>query len=292
MSTNTVAANVKSFKESIGLETEQREILAHWPLYRSLKYEGPNRETLPTLIKNWCQNCRLTQLFEFKDFQGGSLGSHGRNHLGFTQSRYQCRNCQTYEYRFQTHWTLEANMKTQTYEGTFAKVGQWPTVEISIDPALSRALSGPTEAYFKNSKRCRDFNLGIAAVAYLRRVVEDKMNELLDRLVEERQDVWSREEQQQFEEAKASWQFSRKIDYAGDLLPTFLKPQGRNPLGALHDLASDGLHNCTESECIDIYDRCVTVLTFVFRQLQLHRESITAFETDLASLQRSGKVND
>lgn len=113
------------------------------------------------------------------------------------------------------------------------------------------------------------------------------MNELLDLLKAEKLSDWTKEELTRFDEAKTSWQFSRKLEYAAELLPPYLRPGGENPLARLHDLASDGLHNKSEDECIEIFDLCITVLTYVFRELELHRTGAEEYKTAIQLLTRS-----
>ena len=54
---------------------------------------------------------------------------------------------------------------------------EWPDT-------LNKVLDKEDLSFYKNALRMRNYNLGIAAVAYLRRVVENKINDVLDVLAQ------------------------------------------------------------------------------------------------------------
>ena len=58
------------------------------------------------------------------------------------------------------------------------------------------------------------------------------------------------------EKVKADKRFTEKVDYATKLLPQHLCPGGANPMGALHDIASAGIHSETEDQCTELFDTC------------------------------------
>ena len=125
---------------------------------------------------------------------------------------------------------------------------------------------------------------GLGALAYLRRVVENKMNDLLDLLRQAAEDAAALEELKKIDEVKGSWRFDDKIAYAAKVLPRHLKPQGTNPLDALHDLASDGIHHRSEDECLTIFDRCKAAFEFVFRELDVQVEDAKAYLEALGAI--------
>jgi hypothetical protein len=202
------------------------------------------------------------------------------SHFGFTYAIYKCRNCARRFHRFLFSWHYADG------HSLFFKCGQWPAQETRIDPILRRSLGETDAGLLEKAQRCRNFSFGIAAVSYLRRVVEDRMGVFLDLLKAERIREWSVDELAEFELAKGSWQFTRKLEYAAELLPPYLRPAGENPLARLHDLASDGLHNKSEDECIEIFDMCLAVLTYVFRELEIHRSSAEEYKAAMKLLKR------
>ncbi|MGC1256456.1 MAG: hypothetical protein WA867_12930, partial [Candidatus Acidiferrales bacterium] len=59
------------------------------------------------------------------------------------------------------------------------KVGQSPAQTASIPPSIEKRL-GCSAIFYKRALTSRNEGFGLAAVAYFRRVVEDKTNELVD----------------------------------------------------------------------------------------------------------------
>jgi len=76
--------------------------------------------------------------------------------------------------------------------------------------------------------------------------------------------------------AKSDRGFRKLLEIAGGILPVYLKPQGQNPLVHLYRLASEGLHNLPEEECIDIFDESIMVFSFVFSALRRHQNEVKA----------------
>ena len=60
------------------------------------------------------------------------------------------------------------------------KVGQFPRPSIAIDKSLERNLGEASAALYKKGLISKNMGYGLAAASYIRRVVEDKTNELID----------------------------------------------------------------------------------------------------------------
>lgn len=60
------------------------------------------------------------------------------------------------------------------------KVGQWPPLAIEPAPALADSLGKEDVELYKKALINANFSHGIAALAYFRRVVENKVNDLID----------------------------------------------------------------------------------------------------------------
>src|ERR1017187_4310125 len=216
------------------VEAKLVEVLESYPLYRPFKFTNSSVKSLPSIIRINCQECCGVQNFERVETEGVTretvrvahmsemVGSH-RN--SYTRSLYVCRNCRRTIAGFFVYWYLVKN------GSIFVKCGQYPPLETAIDPLLRKALGEKDALLLEKAQRCRNFNFGLGCVGYLRRVVEDKMNLLLDLLEKEKQKEWTKEQEKEFLDAKNSWQFSEKLTYAATLLPMHLKPGGQNPLG-------------------------------------------------------------
>jgi hypothetical protein len=132
----------------------------------------------------------------------------------------------------------------------------------------------------------RNFNLGVAAVAYMRRVIENRMTDMLEILHEAAITHNAPAELiARHKEMKEEKRFSVKVDYAGDLLPASLRPSGKpNPMAVLHELASDGLHAKSDEECVDIFDACRRTFEYVFGKLRVETEDAKSFVREMSAL--------
>ncbi len=265
------------------------EILVKWPLYRVYTYAGTachGTETgaykverygfLPAQIRMFCSNgkCGYETLWELSD----NKLYFGRAFI--SQKRYLCRNCGDNAVHYCFIW------QEQKTSNLFVKVGQYPELEERIPEALAHALDGDDLKLYKNALRMRNFNLGVAAVSYMRRIIENRMNDMLEILHESAiahnapAELLTRHEAMRKEK-----RFSDKIDYAGELLPSSLRPPGKpNPMAILHELASEGLHAKSDAECVDIFDSCRRTFEYVFGKVRIETEDARNFVKGMADL--------
>ena len=133
---------------------------------------------------------------------------------------------------------------------------------------------------------CRNFGYGLAALAYLRRVVENRINDLLDLIGQAaKEQALSEEELQEIEKAKGKVRFEEKLDLAEKLIPSRLKPDGLNPIGNLYKLASGGIHQESEDKCIDIFDPARLAFEYLFSQLEHEKLAADAYVESLKALE-------
>jgi hypothetical protein len=253
--------------------------LQGWPLYRQLKYQGAaDTRLVPSALFLHCDgpNCQNNQATIWRtNFYGGET-----NKGGLHSKTYTCQNCRNSEASFYFLWEEEED------HSVFMKVGQFPELEESVPEALERMLDAEDLKSYRTAIRLRNFALGLGAVAYLRRIIENRMNDLLDVLYEAaKEHKIASEVLEKLEAIKSDRRFSVKVDYAGALLPEHLRPSGvPNPMGILHELASDGLHARTDEDCVDIFDGCRTTFEYVFGRLRVQNEEAKAFAKTLAEL--------
>jgi hypothetical protein len=272
------------------LQEKLAEILSKWPLYRTFVYTGKQCHKtqlsaykngqrfglLPKQIRQFCDNkpCGYETLWE-NSAQTIYFGAEFIN-----QNSYTCRNCGKNTVRYCYIW------QERDSNNIFLKVGQYPELEERVPDTLKSALDAEDLKLYKNALRMRNFNLGVAAVAYMRRVIENKMNDMLEILHEaaiahNAQAEVMAHHKEMMEEKR----FSIKVDYAGTLLPASLRPSGKpNPMAVLHELASDGLHAKSDEECVDIFDACRRTFEFVFGKLRIETEDARTFVTEMAGL--------
>jgi hypothetical protein len=267
-----VAPNLTSDQLVIKLQ----EILEKWPLYREFNYRGADDTwILPKIISLYCPTCK-------KDQWWARQGSPSNDKAGFCGATYECRNCGYEECRFYFYWFGKPETSYQ-----FVKVGQYPSLEERIPAELEKQIAGEDLEFYKRALRCRNFNFGIAALAYLRRVVENRMNDLLDLIAEAaRHAEFAAEDLKRLEDVKRSRVFDDKVSYAVAILPPSLKPGGTNPFDLLHDLASAGIHHLSDAECIDVFDQSKAVFEHVFIELKVQEAKNKSFLENLSQLQK------
>jgi len=266
---------IEHFVTNDALNIKMATILQTWPLYRLFEYTGAEQvATLPKYLSLFCDNCAKNTFWEAHFYSGEN------NKDGFTSKQYKCRNCANRQCSYYFYWKKEQ----QTCR--FFKVGQYPELEEQVSKTLEQALKLEDLKMYKNALRLRNFNLGIAAVAYMRRVVENRMNDMLEILHEAaRVHNAPAEVLARHEEVKNERRFSVKVDYAGDLLPTNLRPEGHpNPMAVLHELASDGLHAKSDEECVDIFDECRQTFEYVFGKMRIETEEAKTFVKGMVRL--------
>ena len=262
-------------------------ILVSWPLYRMFVYYGEQGHevnsnytnvrygVLPPRLQMFCNNeyCKQETWWQTDD-------TIFRFDRFISSVEYKCRNCGKSGVTYFFIWRNEDS------RNVFLKIGQYPELEERIPESLVKALDQADLKLYKNAIRMRNFNLGIAAVAYLRRIVENKMADMLEILHETAlSHNASAEVLKLHEEMKKEKRFATKIEYAGDLLPASLRPAGKpNPMAILHELASDGIHAKSDEECVDIFDRCRAIFEYVFGKMKIEVEEAKKFVASMANL--------
>ena len=178
------------------------------------------------------------------------------------------------------NWTEDPNnhnIPRRWHHTAVRKIGQVPPQEINISAELSDRL-GTTAGRYKKALICREQNYGIAAMAYLRRVVDEKTDELIDVMVElSRAYNVSETEIADLLNAKNELRYESKMKVAAELVPVVVRPGGVNPLGQLYKHTSIGLHGKSDDECIAIFDDLKADFEFVFRKLHLQAEEQREF---------------
>ena len=167
------------------------------------------------------------------------------------------------------------------------KIGQVPPQSVEIAADLSERL-GNTATYYKNALVCRSQNYGISAVAYMRRVIEEKTDDLIDVVIELAQTYNADNKTiEALKKAKDKIRYEEKLQVASELVPSALRPAGVNPLGQLYKHLSVGLHGKTDDECITIFDDLKDDFEFVFRNLHVEAEQRRQFAERVQS--RAGR---
>jgi len=157
------------------------------------------------------------------------------------------------------------------------KIGQIPPQEIELPAEMNDRL-GSTAGHYKKALICRGQNYGIGAMAYLRRVIDEKTDDLIDVMAElsEAYNVPGGKIEKLLE-AKKEVRYEEKLKIASELIPDAIQPSGVNPLGQLYRHTSIGLHGKTDDECVAIFDDLKDDFEYIFRNLHLQAEEQRQF---------------
>ncbi|HEX3072624.1 MAG TPA: hypothetical protein VHP30_03330, partial [Ignavibacteriales bacterium] len=90
--------------------------------------------------------------------------------------------------------------------------------------------------------------------SYYRRVVENKRNKIIEKLIDVldlTNDPDKTHKKEILGEAKKDTQFKNSIEKIKDGIPETLYLQGQNPFTLLHSPLSEGLHGKSDEECLE-----------------------------------------
>lgn len=261
-------------------------LLQDGPLYRSTEYATAGRSRLPAEVDMHCGSTRCGKT-QVHDVQPESTHEH---------ALYTCRNCRTGTHRFLLEWDrhhedhvhtdpLMGETITRSEVGRVTKAGQYPPIADRLTADLERRLGETRSDYYRTALRLRNLRLGIGAVAYLRRVVEEMANDLLDVVVEQAQlDGTENVDIAELQRVRDGRVFEQKMDFAMAALPARLTPGGHNPIKRLHALASAGLHGEPEDDCVKIFDAARPVFEYFFAELPGHLTREREFRKQVSEL--------
>lgn len=236
-----------------------------------------------------CKTCNSMQTFNMEnDFDHFTLNPNKLNRslesyspLGkIFEMRYLCASCENYRYIFFIEFGIDRSPAedSNTFSGWLRKIGQSPPWEIDIDTNLEKALGKNAELY-KKGLVCESQSYGIGSYSYFRRITENIIDELLDSITGLLDEKDKEEYKKALEKVKNTRVTEQKIELVQDLLPVSLQPNNINPLKSLHSALSDGIHNKTDDECLELADTIKTILIYLLEESR-NRNDKAKFFTD------------
>jgi len=162
------------------------------------------------------------------------------------------------------------------------KVGVKPVTIVSIDKNIHKYFDRETEnLYFKAIKSLSD-NLGIAAFAYFRRIIEKELTKIVIDISE--LNSTDNKLKQMVSEYKETNQVSSIYENIFQFLPKSLQALGDNPIKILYKQTSEGLHSLSEKECLERAETINLVLKFVIKTLNEEKSQISEIRDALKKL--------
>jgi hypothetical protein len=141
------------------------------------------------------------------------------------------------------------------------KYGELPAFGSPI-PAKTITLIGPDKDLFLTGRRAENQGMGIGAFTYYRRVVENQKNRIFDEIIRVIGKIISPDDPviQELESAKNEIQFTKAVETIKHTLPQSLLINGQNPLTLLHSALSQGVHEHSDAECLELASNIRIVL--------------------------------
>jgi len=239
------------------------KFLEEYPLYREWKTPTWN---MPGTISFDCSTCEKETTWEHQ--------SDDSNSNSFFLLGYRCHLCQ----QRSTHFLVVR------LEHGVMKVGQFPMQSTRVPSRIEKRL-GNSANFYRRALTSRNEGYGIGAVAYFRRVIEDKTNELIDVVADAARAYGiSEPDIEKIRAAKNQKVYEDKLKIAAQAIPDVLKPDTANPLQALYDTLSVGIHTQSEDECLKIADEIRDVFDYLFDRLRTEIEDRTSFVNKVKSI--------
>jgi hypothetical protein len=161
------------------------------------------------------------------------------------------------------------------------KVGQWPPASTRIPKSLEKVLTASSKHLYQRARACLVESYGIGAVAYMRRLLEDAMGELLQMLEDAALANSDDVSVAQIKQARTSLTAAERLKIAAEHAPRALTVDGTNPLRVLYGAFSEGIHGATDEEATQTARELLAAFDFAYRTLREHAQHRKAFAADM-----------
>lgn len=262
---------------------EIRDLLENYPLYKQVSNSSATNLFDPTTvslreISSFCENCdEIKPFHNFNDsHQVYTVPPATLKKMDTVQ--FNCVTCQKTSRIF--HLWIE---RRDNLSFLVSKIGEFPQKQLPKNKSLSKFFR-EDKAEYNKAVICIANGYGVAAFAYMRRIVEKNILSLLDQI----QESVSQDSaiSNSINELKATSPMSDRIRIANSALPDYLKPDGFNPLGQIYGLLSDGVHSLSDSECLDKAENIQACLEFLISELAAHKQNKEEFKKRLDALRK------
>ena len=230
------------------------EVLADMFLDRGVTTYGQRWQLNKPDIQLHCENdpCRGIRFFRHSGADAFAYEERPANVF----VNYVCSNCQGSLKTF----ALQI-LHVDSRSGKAMKYGEIPSFG---PPTPSRLITliGPDRELFLRGRRAENLGFGIGSFAYYRRVVENQKGRIIHDIAKASERLGASPEMlEKLRQAEKETQFSKAIEIVKSGIPAALLIDGHNPLTLLHTALSEGLHDHTDADCLEIAREIRLVLT-------------------------------
>lgn len=262
------------------LRSEVAEFLETSPLYTKSEISvipGKGERWVAESLELECATCEISRPFHIKFTNSHEYGiphvdpsvaeheeAPAPNGVWFLE--YQCKGCSNFKYMFLTHFAPS--------EGWIRKVGQIPPWSIDVSNDTAKALGREDADLYRKARLFMSQGYGIAACAYLRRLIENQIDPILSQMTQTLKEEGAGDDMlSEIEDVAKSHHVSDKLKTVSKVAPKSLHIEGMNPLNTIYTLYSDGVHNRSEDECKQIAMKLAAATEYVVAELNRAAEA-------------------
>jgi len=268
-------------------------LLEEQPLYSRLRLPSTayRAQITPKRLELACSVCATKRPFRETGPQRGA--GYGTTTTSPTSKiityEYECTGCEEATVTFFVEVHIDPLGATGD-SNWMRKIGQAPPWSIAIPADLEKELGEDATELYKRALICLSHSYGLGACTYLRRVLENHINPLLQLIHDVRKQNGATDaDLKELSDALRSKVFDKKTEAAYRLVPTSIVVDGMNPLKLIHEQLSIGVHTLNEEECTAIALKLRAALVFVVRELRRQRDSRDEFARDLRTISGLGR---
>jgi hypothetical protein len=263
---------------------ELKLFLENAPLYNIVSFEKAheNQHSFNTKeIDSYCEICESERPFHDMRSKGGigagSLYSEiPKEQLIF--HTFTCVSC------LKSKRTYVVNQIFDDKNVSFEKIGEMPRQKLERDKQLERFFTDDADNYHK-AIVCLANGYGIAAFAYMRRIIENNIQKLLNLISEEIESTGiDNNLLTAISELRKESPMSDKIKIANNALPPHLKPDGLNPLGKLYQQLSEGVHSLPDDECLQKAQNLKACIKYLISELASRKQHRDSFKNLISKM--------
>lgn len=263
-------------------------LLEEQPLYSRLKLPGSEfrAQIVPKRLELDCPVCATKRPFRENGPQHGpGIGSRPTSLASKIYTyEYECTGCEKATTTFFVELHLDALDATGN-SNWMRKVGQAPPWSIAVPADLEKELGEEATELYRRALICLSHSYGLGACTYLRRVLENHINPLLQLIHDVRKQNGATDaDLKELTDTLRSKVFDKKTEIAYRFAPASIVVDGMNPLKLIHEQLSIGVHTLNEQQCTEMALKLRAALVFVVRELRRQRDARAEFAKDLRAI--------
>lgn len=273
-----------SRKHKDDTENNFKDFLENFQLFRKCTQFVPKTFDNFSLkaLHLFCNECQLNTTYAYTEDHselkfvklaimngGGTRANFRVQNGGSVKICYECQHCKVHRYFFLVSFENDKVFKS----------GQYPSFDVKVSKQVEEKLGPKLSKLYGQGKICEAQGYGIASMAYYRRVIEDKVREILLEIKSMIPEQQREEFEKEINSVMDLHSFEAKADFIYDSMPSILKPNGNNLLKLLFSTVSEGLHSKEEEACLELAADASKLLEMIIHVLNTQAETEKGLKT-------------